>query len=301
MAAGFHDFFGQRRATRYIREIAHGARALGEPFPHLLLVGPSGSGKTRLAEALAEELDTRFHRVACSRATSCAELGVVASNWQAHDVLLLDEVHALVPQVQEALYRVMTESKAPRVVDGSDGKRAGTEGEIAIPLVTVVGATDRPGDLRNAFLKRFSHVMEFEPYTIDEMTDITKHVATKRGVVLTAQAARFLAERCRGIPRFAVHYLQQLSFFYPVLIGSRRITLEESRTFLRHKGIDDHGRTPADRRYMKLLADGSAKALRTRPGRGRAVVDTRKVDRDHTQGPPPDRSRHGPGESRGAS
>ena len=262
-APPFHGFFGQREIVRFLRRIALGSLKCGEAFPHTLCVGGSGLGKTRLAEALAQELDTGFHRIACSRATAVVDIGLAARGWQAHEIVFVDEVHALQAPVQEVLYRVMVEHKAPKVVDASDGKRPTLDGEIDVPVVTMIGATDRPGDLRHAFHGRFVHLSTLRPYEIGEMTAIVKHTATKERIVLTPQAARFLAARCRGIPRCALHYMRKLHLFFPDQVGNSEFTVAHVREFFEQDGVDDHGRTRDDRRYMDQLKNGSTKSLRT--------------------------------------
>jgi holliday junction DNA helicase RuvB len=259
----FHGFFGQRKAVHFLCRIANGSLKLGKPFPHTLLTGGSGLGKTYLSKALAMELDTGFYPFACSRSTTPLELGLAAREWESHAVVFLDEVHGLRPHMQEMFYRVMINGKVPNVIDGAEDKRPKLDGERSIPPVTIIGATDRPGDLRNAFLKRFDHQVSLQPYRISEMIEIVRHAATKERLVLKPQAARFLAERCRGIPRFAGQYLGKFHMFYSDEDGNTEFTLPQVREFFRQDGVDEHGRTADDQLYMHHLKEGDAKSLST--------------------------------------
>jgi holliday junction DNA helicase RuvB len=259
----FHGFFGQREAVRFLRRIARGSLKYGKPFPHTLFLGGSGLGKTHLAKALAKELDTGFCPFVCSGSTTPLEIGMAAKNWQSHEIVFLDEVHGLRPQMQEMFYRVMIERKAPNVIDESEEKRPKVDGEFNIPPVTIIGATDRPGDLRNAFLKRFDHQVSLQPYRISEMIEIVRHAASKERLVLKPQAARFLAERCRGIPRFAGQYLGKFHMFYSDKDKNVEFTLPHMREFCRQSGLDEYGRTADDQRYMHHLEDGGSKSLST--------------------------------------
>ena len=259
----FHGFFGQRKAVHFLRRIALGSLKLGKPFPHTLFLGGSGLGKTYLAEALAKELDTGFCPFACSRSTTSLELGLAVKNWESHTIVFLDEVHGLRGHMQEMMYRVMVNCRAPNVIDASEGKRPKLDGEISIPPVTVIGATDRPGNLLNAFLKRFEHPVSLHAYRISEMIEIVRHAATKERLVLTPQAARLIAERCRGIPRFAEQHLRKFHMFYSDEDGNTEFTLPQVREFFRQDGVDEHGRTADDQLYMHHLKDGDAKSLST--------------------------------------
>lgn len=259
----FHGFFGQRRAVHFLRRIARGSLAFGKPFPHTIFLGDSGLGKTFLAEALAKELDTGFYQFACSRSTAPLDLGLAAREWKSHAIIFLDEVHGLRGHMQEMIYRIMIQRKAPNVIDVSEDKKSKLDGEISIPPVTVIGATDRPGNLLNAFLKRFGHTVSLQPYKTSEMIEIVRHAATSEGLVLKPQAARFIAERCRGIPRVAGHHIRKLQLFYSDEDKNAEFTVPHVRKFFNWCGIDEHGRTENDQLYMHHLKDGVSKSLST--------------------------------------
>jgi Holliday junction DNA helicase RuvB len=252
----FGDFFGQRTEVAFCRKLAAGARLLGKALPPMLMTGASGLGKTKFASCLAAAMQAKLHTILCTPATATLDIGLAAREWQPFDFVFLDEAHALGSEVQEVIYPIMTNRMAPQVIDGQDGKRARVQGQRAVPEITILAATDRPGMLLNAFRKRFGKWVVFDPYEEDDMVKIARHVASGTGILLSPQAARFIAGRCRGVPRLAGQYLEQLRLFYADRATPIEFNLDDVRSFFSPQGVDELGRTKADQQYMAFLTGG---------------------------------------------
>ena len=146
------DFIGQKESVALLERQLQGAQARGEPVPHIAFFGPSGVGKTLLAQTLADECGTRL--IKAPGYILAPELARVFSDTGANDIVFFDEAHNCKPAVQEILYRVIDEHKVPLwVTDGSKDEERSPE-EVEIQPVTIILATDEPGALRNALLKR---------------------------------------------------------------------------------------------------------------------------------------------------
>ena len=260
----FRGFVGQRKVVAFVLRVMMGARDSGEACPSMLIRGGSGLGKTFLAEKLAAEYGTDFHKIVANKHTDLAAIGVAARAWSANDFVFIDETHTLEPGPQEALYRVLDESVVPAIDDG--GKVLKVVGVREAPPITLILATDQAGRLCRALTKRCGLAFTLHPYSVEEMTHIVKQRATKLDILLTPQAARTVAATCQGIPRLARHRLLNLKhYFAPEAVSD--LTTEHVRRFLRAGGVDRRGLTMDHLMYLKLVRNlgGEKVSLRSIP------------------------------------
>src|SRR5262249_45485030 len=86
-------------------------------------------------------------------------------------------------------------------------------------------------------------------------------IAARQKVLLSAQAARKLAEVCHGIPRKAEHYLAKLRLFFSS--DNSQIGVPEVEEFLEASCIDNNGFGPIEHRYLQCLARHGTASLET--------------------------------------
>jgi Holliday junction DNA helicase RuvB len=70
--------------------------------------------------------------------------------------------------------------------------------------------------------------------------------------VLTAAAVREVVSRSRGVPRFAVNYIERLRD-YALHIGADIVTSRTAKDVFKSLGIDSCGLTPPEIKIMKIL------------------------------------------------
>ena len=248
----FHGFIGQALVVGYLERIICGCKTQGQPFIHLLLCGSSGFGKTKLARALATAMKTALHVITAGKHATLQLLATLVQEWSASDIVFIDEAHNLPYVFQEALFKIIDEHKAPRLVT-ENGKHARVDSLVDVPPVSIVLATDQPGKLLNALRKRCRRIV-LSRYSIEEMIAISRHAASSVSILLSPQAHRLLAEASYGCPRHILHQLEDLRAFYATEPPAE-YTKGHVRTFLTAQGIDSHARTPEQRDYMHRLYD----------------------------------------------
>jgi Holliday junction DNA helicase RuvB len=109
----FEDIIGQDNVKEYLQMKIAAYKKTLNPVPHILLLGSSGLGKTTLANVFAMELGVTFHSHMATKIKTWEDFYNILKKVRAHDVLFIDEIHALPPKVQETLYSVMEDFKCP--------------------------------------------------------------------------------------------------------------------------------------------------------------------------------------------
>src|ERR1700756_4855446 len=98
------DFTGQSKLKENLSIAIQAARKRGEALDHVLLYGPPGLGKTTLAAIIAEEMEVEFQQTSGPILQKKLDLTGILTNIRAKQVFFIDEIHRLLPDVEEILY-----------------------------------------------------------------------------------------------------------------------------------------------------------------------------------------------------
>src|ERR1700739_4355720 len=101
------DFTGQTKLKENLSIAIEAAKKRGEAMDHVLLYGPPGLGKTTLASIIAEELGVGFTTTAAPVLQKKLDLSGILSNIKIHQVFFVDEIHRLMPDIEEMLYSAL--------------------------------------------------------------------------------------------------------------------------------------------------------------------------------------------------
>jgi Holliday junction DNA helicase RuvB len=248
------DFIGQRRALAPVLREQDGAKARGEPMPPILFTGQSGLGKSLAARTLAARAGTSMVTLVSSE--SPEHLATRLAKMKMGDIAFLDECHRLQGESQELLFEVIDSGTvSSKFVPDTAGEES-----FKIAPITLILATDRPGRLLNALLKRIQILVQFAPYTERELKEIVARVATRSKILLSPQAAKALARVCAGIPRRAEHHVRTLRLYFADS-ERRQLGLSDVVDYLHAHGIDRSGIGRHERRYLDFLACNRSASL----------------------------------------
>ena len=109
---------------------------------HVLLYGPPGLGKTTLACIIAEELQVPITVTSGPVLQKKLDLTGILSNIRARQVFFIDEIHRLMPDVEEMLYSALEDFRMDILVGTGPGARTHS---LPLPRFTAIGATTRQG------------------------------------------------------------------------------------------------------------------------------------------------------------
>ena len=145
-------FVGQRKVRENLRIFIQAASRRGEALDHVLLFGPPGLGKTTLAQIVAREMGVGFKATSGPVIQRAGDLAALLTNLSAHDVLFIDEIHRLMPAVEEVLYPAMEDFQLDLIIGEGPAARSI---KLDLPPFTLVGATTRSGLITRPLRERF--------------------------------------------------------------------------------------------------------------------------------------------------
>ena len=245
------EFVGQQQAKSNLKVFIDAARDRGEALDHVLLFGPPGLGKTTLAQIVARELGVNFRATSGPVLAKAGDLAAILTNLEPRDVLFIDEIHRLAPNVEEILYPAMEDHVLDLVIGEGPSARS-----IRIDLApfTLVAATTRAGLLATPLRDRFGIPLRLEFYTPQELQQVLTQAARKMGMDLAPEGASEIAARARGTPRVAGRLLRRVRDFASS-DGVTRIDKDHAARSLARLEVDEMGLDSLDRRYLRALIE----------------------------------------------
>jgi Holliday junction DNA helicase RuvB len=245
------DFVGQRQVRENLRIFVQAARARDEALDHVLFFGPPGLGKTTLAQIVAREMGVGFRATSGPVIQRAGDLAALLTNLQPRDVLFIDEIHRLMPVVEEILYPAMEDFQLDLIIGEGPAARS-----IRIDLqpFTLVGATTRSGLISRPLRERFGIPLNLVFYEPDELQKIIERGAGILDFPLAPDGAAEIAKRSRGTPRVAGRLLRRVRDFAGA-DGCALIDRKAAAKALARLEVDEAGLDGLDRRYLAALIE----------------------------------------------
>src|SRR3954466_14711826 len=245
------EYIGQRQVKENLRIYMKAARGRREALDHVLLTGPPGLGKTTLANIIANEMGAELRSTAGPAIEKAGDIAALLTNLQEGAVLFIDEIHRLLPALEEKLYPAMEDYQLDLLIGQGPAARSI---KLDLPKFTLVGATTRAGLITAPLRGRFGIVFHLDFYAQKDLEIIVHRSAEILNVEIEATGAKEIARRARGTPRIANRLLRRVRDFAQV-VADGRVTQEVARRALDEMEVDKFGLDEVDRKILTTIIE----------------------------------------------
>jgi Holliday junction DNA helicase RuvB len=245
------DYIGQTKAKENLRVYIKAALKRREALDHVLLTGPPGLGKTTLAHIIANEMGAQLRSTAGPALERTGDVASLLTSLQEGDVLFIDEIHRLLPIIEEKLYPAMEDFEFDYVIGQGPGARIQ---KLRLDKFTLVGATTRAGLISAPLRARFGINFHLDFYPPDDLETICKRSAGILNVEIEEAGAREISRRSRGTPRIVNRLLRRVRDYAEVDYEGR-ITHDIANDALNRMEVDTYGLDEMDRKLLLTIIE----------------------------------------------
>lgn len=247
----FDEFIGQENVKENLKIFIEAARRRDEPLDHVLLYGPPGLGKTSLALLIAREMGVSIKPTSGPVIERPGDLSAILTNLQRKEILFIDEIHRLHPQVEELLYSAMEDYTLDIIIGQGPSARSH---KLQLKKFTLIGATTRAGRITPPLRGRFGIIHRLDYYKDEDLEKIIKRSASLLNVQIEDEAAKEIALRSRGTPRVANRLLRRVRDYADVKADGI-ITRKEAHQALEMMEVDSMGLDEVDRKILQTIIE----------------------------------------------
>ncbi len=242
------DYVGQETIKKHLSVSIASSKIRNEALDHILFYGPPGLGKTTLSQIIATEMETNLKSTSGPAIEKQSDLVSILSNLEDGDILFIDEIHRLRPQVEEILYTAMEDYVIDIMVWSGTWAQS-----VKLPLkeFTLVWATTRLSALSSPLRDRFWNVLKLDFYDENDLSLIIHNNTKKLDLDLWEDVLEIIAKKSRWTPRIANRLLKIVRDY--CTIGKDVTCPIELDSIFKDIWIDEKGLDYLDRKYLETL------------------------------------------------
>lgn len=242
------DYIWQESIKKHLKVSISSAKIRWETLEHILFYWPPWLGKTTLSQIIVWEMWTNLKSSSWPAIDKQSDLVSILSNLEEWDILFIDEIHRLRPQVEEILYTAMEDFHIDIMVWSWTWAQS-----VKLPLknFTLVWATTRLSALSSPLRDRFWNIMKLDFYNIDEIACIISNNCKLLELNIWASVIENIAKKSRWTPRIANRLLKIVRDYNT--IGKNISDLKTLEDIFIDIWIDSLGLDYLDKKYLQTI------------------------------------------------
>jgi holliday junction DNA helicase RuvB len=245
------EYVGQDQMKKHLQIAIDSAKIRGSTLEHILFYGPPGLGKTTISTIIAHEMGSAIKSTSGPAIEKQSDIISLLTSLTEGEILFIDEIHRLRPQIEEILYSAMEDYQIDIMIGSGTGA---TSVKMDIPRFTLIGATTRLSSLSNPLRDRFGNVMKLDFYEPDQLATIIGRSFQILGYDgISDEAILSIAKRSRGTPRIANRYVKILRDY--ATVGQSIENQGECEAIFEGFGVDNYGLDILDRKLLSHLIE----------------------------------------------
>ena len=242
------DYVGQVSIKKHLTVSISSAKIRWHSLEHILFYGPPGLWKTTLSSIISWEMETNMKSSSGPAIDKQSDLVSILSNLDEGDILFIDEIHRLRPQVEEILYTAMEDFEIDIIVWSWTWAQSV---KLSLKPFTLIWATTRLSALSSPLRDRFWNVLKLDFYNQADISKIIHNNCTKLELNLTEDTIDIVAKKSRGTPRIANRLLKIVRDYKTIWKEVSDVTVLEE--IFQDIWIDDLGLDYLDRKYLETI------------------------------------------------
>lgn len=243
----FDKFIGQEHIKGVVKTAIDSWKKRKWHMGHILFSGPSGFGKTTMAHIISKQGQVNIKAVTGYAITKPSEIISILNTLENWDILFIDEIHRLKPNIEEVLYIAMEDFVIDMVMPEWWNVR------IPINPFTLIGATTKSESLSQPIKNRFVYHFHFMEYTQNEKEIIIKKYLDEYEIKTSDEIIKKISEKVDAVPREMHNLCIKIRDFVITQSQEKILTEHLRENFLKHSKIDEGGMTPLHAKYLEIL------------------------------------------------
>jgi len=248
----FDDFLGQEHIKEIVQTTIDSAKKRNSQIWHTLFSWPSWFWKTTIANIIAKQMDRNIKAITWYAINKPAEIISILNSLEDGEILFIDEIHRLKPNVEEVLYIAMEDFVIDMVMPDGWNMR------IPISPFTLIWATTMPEKLTKPLKNRFVYNHHFMDYTDKEKQQIIKQYLEHYELNFQYDLLFEIHKKVDAVPR-EIHNLcvKIRDFVISKQIEDSKYYLDEKlrNDFVDYMKIEDWGLTLLHQKYLDILRE----------------------------------------------
>ena len=242
------DYVWQEVIKKHLSVSISSAQIRKKTLEHMLFYGPPWLWKTTLSWIIALEMGGTLKSTSGPAIDKQSDLVSILSNLEEGDILFIDEIHRLKPQVEEILYTAMEDFEIDIMVWSWTWAQSV---KLNLKQFTLIWATTRLSAISSPLRDRFWNVLKLDFYNENEISKIIHNNACILNLGLSKDTINIISKKSRWTPRIANRLLKIVRDYKTIWKDVSDTSILEQ--IFKDIWIDELGLDYLDRKYLETI------------------------------------------------